>query len=101
MTIPLDFVDACLGTKIDVPTVYGDVTLTIPSGSQPNQIMRMKGCGVKDLRSGKPGDQYVKLNIAVPTTLTKEQKKLLEEFRETSTKKDGGLFAKFKKMFKK
>ena len=58
LDIPLDFADACLGTKIDVPTVYGDMTLTIPAGSQPNQILRMKGCGVKDLRSGKPGDQY-------------------------------------------
>ena len=101
MTIPLDFVDACLGTKIDVPTVYGDVTLTIPSGSQPNQILRMKGCGVKDLRTGKPGDQYVKLNIAVPTSVSRDQKELLEKFRESQNKKDGGLFAKFKKSFKK
>ena len=101
LTIPLDFVDACLGTKVDIPTVYGDVTLTIPAGSQPNQVLRMKGCGVKDLRSGKPGDQYVKLDIKVPTTVSKEQKALLEKFKEESDKKDGGLFNKFKKIFKK
>ena len=101
MTIPLDFVDACLGTKIDVPTVYGDVTLTIPSGSQPNQILRMKGCGVKDLRTGKPGDQYIKLNITVPTSVNKEQKELLEKFRTSQNQKDGSLFSRFKKMFKK
>ena len=101
LTIPLDFVDACLGCKIDVPTVYGDVTLTIPAGSQPNQILRMKGCGVKDLRSGKPGDQYVKLDIKVPTTLTKGQKEILENFKAESEKKESGLFAKFKKIFKK
>ena len=101
LTIPLDFVDACLGCKIDVPTVYGDVTLTIPAGSQPNQILRMKGCGVKDLRSGKPGDQYVKLDIKVPTTLTKGQKEILENFKTESEKKESGLFAKFKKIFKK
>ena len=101
LTIPLDFVDACLGVKIDVPTVYGDVTLTIPAGSQPGQVLRMKGCGVKDLRSGKPGDQYVKLDIKVPTSLTKQQKDILEDFRDESTKKDKGLFAKFKNLFKK
>lgn len=101
LEIPLDFVDACIGTKIDVPTVYGDVTLTIPAGSQPNQVLRMKGCGVKDLRSGKPGDQYVKLKIQVPTTLTKGQKDLLTQFRDEGKKKDEGIFQKFKKMFKK
>ena len=101
LEIPLDFVDACLGTKVDVPTVYGDMTLTIPAGSQPNQILRMRGCGVKDLRSGKPGDQYVKLNIKVPTTLSKTQKEHLEKFREETDKKNEGLFSKFKKMFKK
>ena len=101
LTIPLDFVDACLGTKIDIPTVYGDVTLTIPAGSQPNQILRMKGCGVKDLRSGKPGDQYVRLDIKVPTSLSKEQKTLLESFKQEANKKEPSLFDKFKKIFKK
>ena len=101
LDIPLDFADACLGCKIDVPTVYGDMTLTIPAGSQPNQVLRMKGCGVKDLRSGKPGDQYVKLNIKVPTSLTKKQKELLEGFKDETNKKDENLFAKFKKLFKK
>ncbi len=101
LEIPLDFVDACLGTKVDVPTVYGDMTLTIPAGSQPNQILRMKGCGVKDLRSGKPGDQYIKLNIKVPTTLSKSQKEHLEKIREETDKKNESLFTKFKKMFKK
>ena len=101
LEIPLDFVDACLGTKIDVPTVYGEMTLTIPAGSQPNQILRMKGCGIKDLRSGKPGDQYIKLNIKVPTSLNKKQKEILEQLKTESNTKDNGLFAKFKKMFKK
>jgi molecular chaperone DnaJ len=101
LEIPLDIVDACLGTKVDVPTVYGDMTLTIPAGSQPNQILRMKGCGVKDLRSGKPGDQYIKLNIKVPTTLSKSQKEHLEKIREETDKKNESLFTKFKKMFKK
>ena len=97
LTIPLDFVDACLGTKVDIPTVYGDVTLTIPEGSQPGQVLRMKDCGVKDLKSGKPGHQYVKLDIKVPTSLSKDQKEALKNFKEA--KKDESLFAKFKRKF--
>ena len=101
LVVPIDFVDACLGTKIDVPTVYGDVTLTVPAGSQPGQVMRMKGCGVKDLKTGKPGDQYIKLDIKVPTSLNKNQKDALESFRTESNKKDKSLFQKFKSAFKK
>lgn len=97
--IPLDFVDACLGAEIEVPTVYDEAKLVIPPGSQPNSILRMKGCGVKDLRSGKPGDQYVHLNIKVPTSLTKEQKELLTKFK--NSKKAENFFQKFKKAFKK
>lgn len=98
--VPLDVVDATLGTKIDVPTVYGDFTLTVPAGTQPGQILRMKGQGIKDLRTGKPGDQYVHLNIKVPTSLTKEQKDLLEKFKNTVKPQDSW-FARFKKNFKK
>lgn len=98
--VPIDFVDACLGITVDVPTVYGECSLTIPAGTQPGQIMRMKGQGVKDLRSGKPGDQYVHLVIKVPTSLNKEQKELLTKFKE-SNKGNKGFFQKFKEAFKK
>ena len=100
LDVPIDFVDAILGTSVDIPTVYGEATLNIPSGTQPGQIFRMRGQGVKDLRSGKPGDQYVHLNINMPTSLNKQQKDLLNQYRETQ-KKDDTLLAKFKRMFKK
>lgn len=98
--VPVDVIDAILGTKVDIPTVYGDVSLTIPAGTQPGQILRMKGQGVKDLRSGKPGDQYVHLNIKVPTSLSGEQKALLEKYKATQKPADSWL-AKFKKAFRK
>ena len=60
----------------------------------------MKGQGVKDLRTGKPGDQYVHLDIKMPTSLNREQKELLTKYRDTN-KKDDSLLAKFKRMFKK
>lgn len=98
--IPLDFIDAILGTKINVPTVYGDVLLTIPEGTQPGQVMRMKGQGIKDLRSQKPGDQYVHLNIKMPTNLSREQKSILEKYKD-SCKESDSFYSKFKKAFSK
>ena len=98
--IPLDFIDAILGVKIDVPTVYGDCEVEIPAGTQPNQIIRLKGRGVKDLRKGTPGDEYVHIKLQTPTKISKEQRKLLEEYKKSETKGES-FFEKFKKAFKK
>ena len=100
LEIPLDFVDAILGTTIEVPTVYGDVQVTIPAGTQPNTVLRLKGQGVKDLRTGKPADQYIKVIIQMPTSLTKDQKDLLEKYKEKYKDQDN-IFKKFSKLFKK
>lgn len=99
LEIPLDFVDAILGTSIEVPTVYGNVQVNIPAGTQPNTVLRLKGQGVKDLRTGKPGDQYIKVIIQMPTSLSKEQKELLEKYKEKQS--DENIFKKFSKLFKK
>ena len=102
MELPVDFADAALGTKIDIPTVYGEVELNIPSGTQPGQIIKLKGCGVKDLRSGRPGDQYVHVKVIVPTNLNKEQRKLLEELRKSTPNSSSKSFLdKLKNLFKK
>lgn len=98
--IPLDFIDAILGVKIDVPTVYGDCEVEIPAGTQPNQIIRLKGRGVKDLRKGTPGDEFVHIKLQTPTKISKEQRKLLEEYKKSETKGES-FFEKFKKAFKK
>ena len=100
INVPIDYVDAILGTTVDIPTVYGDASLTIPAGTQPNQVLRLRGQGIKDLRTQKPGDQYVHLDIKMPTTITREQKELLTKLRD-STKDNDRLLNKFKRMFKK
>lgn len=100
LEVPISFVDATLGTKIDVPTVYGEVTVDVPAGTQPNQILRLKGRGIKDMRKGTPGDQYIHIQIKTPTKLSKKQKELLEEYR-TNEEKGESFFEKFKKAFKK
>ena len=72
ITIPISAIDATLGCKVDVPTVYGDVELTIPAGTQPNQKFRLRGKGVKDTRGGMPGDQYVEVDIVIPSSVSRE-----------------------------
>ncbi len=98
LEIPLSFVDATLGVTLDIPTVYGDISMIIPPGTQPDKVLKIKGKGVKDLRGQAPGDQYVHLKIETPTNLTKKQRDLLESFREES--KDDSSYKKFKKFFR-
>ena len=98
--IPLDFVDACLGVTVSVPTVYGDVDLKIPAGTQPNAILALRGKGVKDLRGNGYGDEFVHVNLKTPTHLNKDQKKALDDFKKASLNGDN-LFDKFKRAFKK
>ncbi len=99
--VPISSVDATLGCSIDVPTVYGDVELSIPSGTQNETQFRLRGKGVKDLRGGDQGDQYVKVNVAIPKKLSKEEKELYEQLRAASKKEDKEtVFDKFKKAFK-
>lgn len=100
INVPLSFADAALGTSIEVPTVYGDVEVKIPAGTQPDNVLKLRGKGVKDMRTGNPGDQFIHLEVATPKNLTRKQKELLEEFRGLENKNDN-IFARFKKNFRK
>ncbi len=100
MDIPLSFVDVTLGTTIDVPTVYGDVEVKIPEGSQPNDILRLKGRGIKDMRKGTPGDMYLHLKVETQTKLSKEQKQILENYKST-IKAGESVYERFSKRFRK
>ncbi|MDY5441071.1 MAG: molecular chaperone DnaJ [Candidatus Enteromonas sp.] len=98
--VPLSFVDCALGTTIEVPTVYGEVSVRIPEGTQPEDVLKIRDHGVKDLRSGRPGDQYLHIKVKTPTNLTKSQKDLLKEFGKQTEGKES-LFEKWKKKFAK
>ena len=76
----LGAVQAMLGTEIAVPTLYGDVRLSIPQGTQPNTVFKVKGKGVPRPNSGSRGDEYVRVNVMVPKNLTNAQKELLRKF---------------------
>ena len=97
ISVPISAVDATLGTKVDVPTAYGDVELSIPAGTQPGQQLRIKGYGIKDLRTKNVGDQYVEVQIEIPKKLTKEE---IELYEKLANRKKESVFEKFKKSFK-
>ncbi len=99
ISIPISFVDAALGMEVDIPTVYGDVSMKIPAGIQPGTKLRLKSKGVKDVR-GNIGDQYVEVNINTPSNLSKEQIELLEKYQKLEGKNQS-FFDKFKAKFKR
>ncbi len=100
LSVPLSFVDLALGTEIDVPTVYGTVNLKIPSGTQSTQVFKLKGKGVRDMRSSSSyGDEYVHIDVKTPTNLNRRQKELLNEFQKESG--NDTWFSRFKKAFRR
>ena len=98
--VPVSMVDAALGITITVPTVYGEVEVKVPSGTQSGQILKVRGKGVKNVKTGIYGDQFIHVKVVTPTSMSKEQKALLEKYKELEGKNES-IFDKFKKMFKK
>jgi molecular chaperone DnaJ len=80
--MPITFVQAALGSELEVPTLDGKVKYTIPEGTQTGTIFRLRGKGIPYIRGGGRGDQYVKVNVEVPKKLDEKQKALLREFGE-------------------
>lgn len=82
--IPIKFTLATLGGTIEVPTLFGKASLKIPSGTQSDTTFRLRDKGMPSLRGGRQGDQLVRVQVEVPTSLSSEQRKLLEEFAKVS-----------------
>ncbi len=82
--IPIKFTLATLGGVIEVPTLSGKATLKIPAGTQSGTTFRLRDRGVTNLRSGHPGDQLVRVHVEVPSSLSAEQRRILEEFARVS-----------------
>ena len=101
LEIPISITQAVLGDSIEVPTVYGNVTLKIPAGTQSHTKFRLKGKGAKNVRSKINGDQYVTVKIEIPTSLNSEEKSIFEQLKKTEGKKGESAWEKFKKKFKK
>lgn len=94
--LPITITEAVLGCKKDVPTLTGNVKLSIPAGSKTNDKHRLKGKGIADPQTGRKGDMYVIIDIHIPKKLSKEQKKLFESLSKTKLD-DSDKFDKIKK----
>jgi molecular chaperone DnaJ len=81
--VPISFTQAALGARFEVPTLKGKEMLEVPAGSQHGEVIKLKGEGLPDLRSGRRGDQLVQVLIEVPKKLTEKQKDLLRQFATT------------------
>lgn len=78
--VPVSFAEACFGAEITVPTKDGRAKLKVPPGSQSGRVLRLRGMGVPHLNGSGTGDQLVTLRVSVPTKVSREARKLIEEF---------------------
>ncbi len=83
--LPISFTVAALGGEVEVPTLEGRVKLNIPKETQTGRRMRVRGKGIKSVRSAAVGDLYCHVVVETPVNLTERQKELLEEFEKIST----------------
>jgi molecular chaperone DnaJ len=81
---PISFIDAVLGAEIDIPTIYGDIKVKIPAGTDNLTKIRVKDKGIKDSRSNRFGDMYLIIKIENPKYLSQNEKKIFEELSKLS-----------------
>ncbi len=82
--LPVTFYEAALGTKVDVPTIDGNARMVIPPGVQNGSKLRLKNKGVKNIKTGKNGDQYVIIKIVMPDKIDKNVLDKLEEIKNSN-----------------
>jgi molecular chaperone DnaJ len=104
--VPVSVTTAALGGEIEVPTLKGAAAIDIPDGTQSGKQFRLRGKGVKGVRSTYPGDLYVHVRVETPVKLTEHQRKLIKELDESLKKggnkhspTDKGWFDKAKEFF--
>lgn len=101
----ISFVDATLGTQVEIPTVEGKAKINIVAGTQSGKVLRLKGKGVPDVNGYGRGDILVNINVWTPQELTKAERKTLEElkdsenFKPNPSKKDKSFFERMKQYF--
>lgn len=102
-TVPINVAQAALGTEVDILTFDGLETIKIPEGTQPGHKIKIRNRGVPVLNGNGRGDLFVHVDVRIPTRLTREQRKLLEQLRDTlpaeNEPQEKGIFDKVKDYF--
>jgi molecular chaperone DnaJ len=103
-TVDLTMTQAALGTSVQVPTLDGETELEFEPGTQPGQVVLLRGRGMPVLQGFGRGDHRVLVNVAVPRQLSDEQRELLEQFERSASEEtyrpDQGFFEKLKSAFR-
>ena len=99
--LPVSFPQLALGTEIEVPVLAGKESLKIPAGSQPNQVLRLRGKGMPHLRGRGHGDACYRLVLEVPQKLNAKQREALESYEAASGGQRGPLLTSFLERMKK
>ena len=101
--LPITFPQAVLGAEVIVPTLDGKVKYTIHEGTQPNDVFKLKGRGIPHLGGKGRGDQYVRIVVEIPKSLSAKQKDMVREFGKSTTEKNyanrKSFFEKLKRFF--
>ena len=101
--LPITYAQAALGDEVEIPTLDGKIPFTIKDGTQPGDVLRVRGKGIPHLRGRGTGDLLLKIVVEVPKNLSKEQKKMLKDFDATTGdvqyQKRQSFFEKLKKGF--
>ncbi len=84
--VPITFAQAALGTELDIPILTGKHHIAVPAGTQPGEILRLRGQGMPDVQGGPRGDLHVQFDVEVPKKLTKKQEELLRQLAELDDK---------------
>ncbi len=79
LELTINIAQATLGAEVEIPTIDGQTTLKIPSGTQPGKVLTLRGKGIPYVRSSGRGDQHVIINVDIPTRLSPEQRKIFEQ----------------------
>jgi molecular chaperone DnaJ len=102
-TVPINLAQAALGASVDILTFDGLQTVKIPEGSQPGSRVKLRALGVPHLHGNGRGDLYIHLDVRVPSKLTRDQRKLLEQLRDMlpaeNEPSEKGIFDKVKDYF--
>jgi molecular chaperone DnaJ len=101
----VSFIDAVLGSSIEIPTISGKAKIKVDAGTQSGKVLRLKGKGIPSLQSYGTGDLFVHINVWTPKKVSKSEKEMLEKLRESENfqpnpdKQDKGFFERMKDMF--
>ncbi|HHT38164.1 MAG TPA: molecular chaperone DnaJ [Mollicutes bacterium] len=99
LELPITITEAILGAKKEIPTLYGSVILTIPSGTQSGAKLLLKDKGIANVSTKRKGNMYVIVNVVIPTKLDRKQKDLINKLAETNLE-NNDIFTKYKKKVK-